>query len=109
MTPLAHHCSRNYWGAAITYVVNRRRRQRGRGQRRSNRAPALVVAVLVGVMLAGLFGVMLGVNMMALRHVRVVPGGFMIAALVVIGRRLMVLGGMFVMLRGFAMMLGSLL
>jgi hypothetical protein len=87
-----------------------RRRQRGRGQRRSNRAPAdLVLAVIVGVMLAGFFGVMLGVNMMALRDVRVVPGGFMIAALVMIGRRLMVLGGMFVMLSGFAMMLDSFL
>jgi len=68
-----------------------------------------VVAVIARVMLAGLFGVMLGVNLMALGHVRVVPGGLMVAALVVIGRRLVMLGGMFVMLSGFAMMLDSLL
>jgi hypothetical protein len=67
------------------------------------------MAVIVGVMLAGFFGVLLGVNLMALRHVRVMTGRMMVATLVMIGRRLVVLRGMFVMLSSFAMMVDSLL
>lgn len=67
------------------------------------------MAVLVGVMLAGLLGVMFGVDLMALRHVRVMPGFLVVAAFVMVGRRLMVLGGMLVMFSGFAMMLDSVL
>ena len=59
-------------------------------------------------MLAGLFGVMLGMHMMAMRDMRVVTGFVMIPRLVMIGSRAMMLRGMFMMLGSFAMVLGSL-
>jgi len=66
--------------------------------------PRLVVPVIVGVMLASLFRMIIGVGVVALRHVRVMTGRLVVATLVVVRCRLMVLGGMLVMLSGFAMM-----
>lgn len=57
------------------------------------------------MMFRGLFGVLLGLHVMAVRHVRMVPGLFVIAGLVVFGSRAMVLGGVFMMFRGFQMMI----
>ena len=67
------------------------------------------MAVLVGVMLGRLFGVVLGVDMMALSHMRVMTGDVMVAALVVVSRRLMMPGGMLVVFSSFSVMFGSLL
>jgi hypothetical protein len=66
------------------------------------------VAVLAGVMLARLFGMMGSVNLMALRHVRMVTGLVVIAGFVMIRGRLMMLRGMVVVLSGFAMMFRGL-
>ena len=63
-----------------------------------------MVPVIVGVMLAGLIRMIIGVGVVALRHVRVMTGRLVVATLMVVRRRLMVLGGMLVMLSGFAMM-----
>lgn len=67
------------------------------------------MAVIVGVMLAGLFSVILRVDVMALRHVRVMTGRLVVSTLMMVGGRLMMPGSMLVMFGGFAMMLGSLL
>jgi hypothetical protein len=86
---------------------SRRCRTNGRRQRRSEHYQRLVVAVIARVMFAGLLGVMFGVYMMSVRHVRVMTRFVMVATLVMIGRRLMMLGGVLVMFRGFAVMLDS--
>jgi hypothetical protein len=62
------------------------------------------MAVIVRVMLAGFLGVMLGVDVMPLRHMRVMTGQMMVATFVMIGRCFVMLGGMFVMLCSFAVM-----
>jgi hypothetical protein len=67
------------------------------------------MAVIARVMLAGFFGVVLGVDLMALCHLRVMTGRLVVATLVVVGRRPMVPGGMLVMLSGFAVMFRGLL
>lgn len=67
------------------------------------------MAVLAGVMLARLFGMMLGLDVMTLRHVCVMTGRLVVATFVVVGRRLVVLGGMLVMFSGFAVMFRGLL
>jgi hypothetical protein len=67
------------------------------------------VAVFAGVVLARLAGVMLGLDVMALCHVRVMTGRVVVATLVVVGRRLMVPGGVLVMFSGFAVMFRGLL
>jgi hypothetical protein len=66
------------------------------------------VAVFSNVMLACLFGMMGGVSLMALRHVRVMTGLAMIAGFVMFRGRLMMLSGMLVVLSGFAVMFRSL-
>jgi hypothetical protein len=63
------------------------------------------MSVVGGVMLAGFFGVVRSVVQMALRDVGMVPGLFMIAGLMVISGGRVMLCGMFVVLRCFAMML----
>ena len=65
------------------------------------------LAVVAGVMFAGFFGVMNGVDMMAVRDVRVMAGFLMIAGSVMLGCRAMVLGGFFVVLCGFQMVIRS--
>jgi len=50
---------------------------------------SLLVIVLVGVVLAGFFGVMNCVHIMAVRHMGVVAGLFGIAGVVVLGSRTM--------------------
>jgi hypothetical protein len=67
------------------------------------------VTVIVGVMLTVLFGVLHGLNMMAMRYVRVVAGLVMVAGFVMLRGRFVVLGGVCVVLSSFSMMLRSLL
>jgi len=55
-------------------------------------------------MLARLFGVILGVRVMAMRDVGMVAGLFMISGGVMFGRGAMMFRGMLVMLGGFQMM-----
>jgi hypothetical protein len=66
------------------------------------------VAVLAGVMFARLFGMMRSVNLMALRHVRMVTGLVVIAGFVMLRGRLVMLCGMVVVLSGFAVMFRGL-
>ena len=63
------------------------------------------MSVIGGVMLAGFFGVVRSVIQMALSDVRMVPGLLVTAGFVVIGGSLVMLCGMLVVLRRFAMML----
>jgi hypothetical protein len=63
------------------------------------------VTVVVGVVLAGFFGVMDCVQMMAVGHVSVVSGLFVIVGFVVLGSREMVLRGVTMVLGGFAVMI----
>jgi hypothetical protein len=65
----------------------------------------LLVPVLGDVMLAGFFGMMLGVDRVTLRGVRMVTGLFMIAGAMMLGCMAMMLGGVLVVLGGFQMML----
>jgi len=62
------------------------------------------VSVFGGVVFGGLFGVVFGLHMMAVRQVGMVAGLFVIAGLVVLRRRTMVLGGVLMMLRCIAVM-----
>lgn len=55
-------------------------------------------------MLARLFGVMLGVCLMAMRNVGMVAGFFMISGGVMLGSGAMMFRGMLVMVGGFQMM-----
>jgi hypothetical protein len=55
-------------------------------------------------MLAGFFRVMLGVDVMTLRDVRVVAGFLVIARAMMLGGGAMMFGGVLVMLGGFQMM-----
>jgi hypothetical protein len=64
--------------------------------------------VLVSVLFASFFGVMRSMNMMSLRHMRLVTGLFMIPGLVVIGCRAVMLSRVLVMLGGFPMMFSAL-
>ena len=60
--------------------------------------------MFVGVVLAGFFGVMRRVDMMAVGHVGVVPGFFVIAGFVVLSSLKMVFRGVTVVLGSFAVM-----
>lgn len=61
--------------------------------------------MLIGMVLGGLGGVVLGVQSVTVRCVSVVCAFFVVALLVVFGRCAMVLGGMFMMFRGFVVMI----
>jgi hypothetical protein len=61
--------------------------------------------MLIGMVLGGLGGVVLGVQAVTVCCVSVVRALFVVALLVVLGRRAVVLGGMFMMFRGFVMMI----
>jgi hypothetical protein len=63
--------------------------------------------VVLGVQLARLFGVMLGMQVMAMRGMRVIGGLGMVARGVMRGGVLVVLGGLGVMLGSGGMMLGG--
>lgn len=65
--------------------------------------------VLSGMMLSRLVEVMLGMEMVAVRRMRMVSGLFMIAGLEMLGGFLMMRCGMSGMLRGFLMMIGRVL
>ncbi len=69
--------------------------------------PAVPLAVVAGMMFTGFFSVMDGVDVMAVRNVRVMAGFLMIAGSVMLGCRTMVLGGFFVVLCGFHMVIRS--
>ena len=71
-------------------------------------ASFVLVAVLVGVVLAGFFGVMNSVHLMTVGHVGVVSGFFVIAGLVVLGSSAMMLRGVIMMLGGFVVMVRNL-
>ncbi len=64
--------------------------------------------MLAGMMLTRLFGMMRGMDMMALRHVRVMTGFVVIAGFVMLRGRLVMLSGMLVVLGGFAVMFRGL-
>jgi hypothetical protein len=85
------------------------RRPRARSDRRRWLAASsclpLLVTVIVGVVLAGFFGVMDCVQMMAVGHVSVVPGLLVIVGFVVLGSLEMVLRGVTVVLGSFAVMI----
>jgi hypothetical protein len=61
-----------------------------------------------GEFLAGFFGVVRGVQMVAMRQLRVMRCLFMRGAAVVFGRLAMMLGGGFVVLGGLVVMVGQL-
>jgi hypothetical protein len=63
------------------------------------------VPMLIGMVLGGLGGVVLGVQTVTVCRVSVVRGFFVVAFLVVLGRCAVVLGGVFMMFRGFVMMI----
>jgi hypothetical protein len=59
-------------------------------------------------MLARLFGVMCGVSVMPLRHLRMVTGLVVVTGLVMLGRRFVMRCGVFVVFGSFAVMFRSL-
>jgi hypothetical protein len=63
--------------------------------------------VRVGVVFAGFLRVMLGVQVMAMRHMRVMPGLFMLRGAVVFRRQAMVFGRCLVMRGGFFVVFGQ--
>jgi hypothetical protein len=63
--------------------------------------------MIVGVRLARLFGVMNGMDMMALRDMRMVAGLLMVPGGMMLGSRAVVLGGVLMMLGGFGVMIRS--
>jgi hypothetical protein len=73
----------------------------------SRRDRPFYLAVIGGVMLAGFFGVMNRIDVMAVGDVCVMAGFLMIAGSVMLGCRTMVLGGFFVVLCGFHMVIRS--
>ncbi len=63
---------------------------------------------MVGCVVSGCFlSVMDGMGGMAMRDMRVMAGGFVVPCFVMVGRFLMVASGMFVVLRGFAVVLNG--
>lgn len=58
-------------------------------------------------MLARFFGVVRGVEMMPMREMGMVPRLFMLAGAMMLGRETMMLGRLFVVGRGFVVMLGQ--
>jgi hypothetical protein len=66
------------------------------------------VAVFVSVVLAGLFGMMCGVSVMALRHVRVVTGFMVVTGLVMLRGYFVMRSGMLMVFGSFAVMFRSL-
>jgi hypothetical protein len=62
------------------------------------------LAVLARMMLAGFLGVVFGLNVVALRHMGMMTGSFVVTCFVMLGSGAMVLGGLFVMLSCFMMM-----
>ena len=66
------------------------------------------MAVVVGVVLAGFFGVMLRVNVVTVRHMSVVTGFVVVARRMKLGGGTVVPGGLLMMFGGFmVMMLGA--
>lgn len=66
------------------------------------------MSVVVRVMLAGFFRVMGGVDSMAMRDVSVMTGLLVVSALVMIGGRAVVLGGVLMVFGCFSVMVGFL-
>jgi hypothetical protein len=63
------------------------------------------VAVFAGMMLTGFLGVMLGLNVVAMRDVGMVTGFLVVTSFVMLGSHAMMFGGVIMVLRGFMMML----
>jgi hypothetical protein len=63
--------------------------------------------VRIGVVFAGLFGMVRRVHVMPMREMGVVSGFFVVGAAMVFRRPAMVLGGGFVMLGGFLVVFGQ--
>jgi hypothetical protein len=76
---------------------------------RNNDQNRLLMAVIVRVMLASFLRVMLGVDLMPVRHVRVMTGLLVVATFVMLGGRVVMFRGMLVMFSGFAVMFRSFL
>lgn len=74
-----------------------------------NCAGQRLTAVIASVMFARLFSMVNSVHVVPLCDVRMVTRCFVIGRVVVFGRQAMMLGGVFVMFSGFAMMICSLL
>ncbi len=70
---------------------------------------ALLGGVGLGVVLRCFVGVGLGVNGVAMRRVRMMSGGLVIACLMVFGRFAMMLSGRFVVFCGFRVVCGALM
>ena len=66
-----------------------------------------LLAVSLGVRLRGLAGMVHGVVMMAVGHMRVVPGFVMVAGFMVLRGLVMMPRGMFVMVSGLLVVLGN--
>lgn len=67
-----------------------------------------MMSVIVRVQLARLLGVMLGLDMMTVRHMGMVSGRFMVSLFIVFRRGAVVVGRVFVMFGSFEMMLDGL-
>jgi len=67
-----------------------------------------VLAVLVRVVLAGFLRVMYGVDMVAMGHVGMVTGCFVVPGFMMLGSGAMMLGGVLVMFGGFFMVFRAL-
>ena len=65
------------------------------------------MSVFVAVMLGGLFGVMLGLQVMAVRHMGVMAGLFVIVCVMVFRCGTMMLGGVLMVLGGLMVMVSA--
>jgi hypothetical protein len=68
-------------------------------------AAGLLLAVLGGMVLTGFLSVMLGMNVVTVRHVGMMTGLLMVTRFVMLGGRPVVLGGVIVVLSGFVVVL----
>ena len=65
------------------------------------------MAVMLGVVNARLVRMLMGMQLVAMRDMRMVCGLFVVAGFVMVGRFVMMLGGLFMMLGGLAMMFSA--
>jgi hypothetical protein len=65
------------------------------------------VAMMLGVVNAGLVGMLVRMQLMAMRDMRMMGRLFMVACFMVLGGFMMMLGGLFVMMGGLAVMFST--